>query len=75
MNLAVVRFGDSKQWPLGAFLFGLLMLLLAVVGTFTGKAYGKGGTADRATEPFEYWLCLIVEYLGGAFLIFSFWPK
>lgn len=75
MNVAAIRFGDSQQWPFGAFLFGLLMLLLAVIGAFTGKAYGKGGTVARATEPVSYWLCLIVGYLGGTFLIFSFWPK
>jgi hypothetical protein len=34
----------KKQWPLGVLLFGLIMLLLAVIGTFTGKLYGKGGT-------------------------------
>lgn len=58
-----------KPWPLGVLLFGLLMLLFAVIGTITGKVYGKGGTADRATNPFEYWLSLIIAYLGAAFLI------
>lgn len=57
----------------GVFLAGLLFLLLAVIGTFTGKAYGKGGSADRAKEPFTYWLILVIQYLGGAYLIwFSF---
>jgi hypothetical protein len=58
-----------KPWPLGVLLFGLLMLVLAVIGTFTGKAYRKGGTADRAKDPFDYWLTLVVEYVGAAFLI------
>jgi len=58
-----------KQWPLGLLLFGLFMLLLAVIGTFTGKAYGRGGSADRAKEPFTYWLMLVIQYLGAAFLI------
>ena len=58
-----------KPWPLGVLLFGLLMVLLAVIGTFTGKTYGRGGSADRATEPFTYWLTLVIQYLGGAFLI------
>jgi hypothetical protein len=75
MNMAAIRLGDSKQWPFGAFLFGLFMVLLAVIGTFTGKAYGKGGTVDRATEPFSYWLCLIIQCLCGVFLMLSFWPK
>ena len=58
-----------KPWPLGLLLFGLLMLVLAVIGTFTGKTYGKGGDADRAKEPFNYWLTLVIQYLGAAFLI------
>ena len=41
----------KKPWPLGVLLVGLLMLLLAVIGTFTGKLYGKRGTADRAKDP------------------------
>ena len=65
----------TKPWPFGAFLFGLLMLLLAVIGTFTGKAYGKGGSAERTKEPVTYWLILFIEYLGGAFLMLNFWPK
>ena len=59
----------TKPWPLGVLLFGLLMLLLAVIGTFTGKTYGKGGSADRAKDPFTYWLTLGVQYAGAAFLI------
>ena len=27
----------------GLLLFGLIMLLLAVIGTFTGKTYSRGG--------------------------------
>ena len=50
-----------KPWPLGVLLFGLLMLVLAVIGTFTGKTYGKGGSADRAKDPFNYWLTLAVQ--------------
>jgi hypothetical protein len=59
----------NKPWPLGILLFGLLMLLLAVIGTVTGKAYGKGGTAERAKDPVGYWIILVVEYLSGALLI------
>jgi hypothetical protein len=35
-----------------ALLFGMLMLLPAVIGTFTGKMYGMGRTTDRAKGPF-----------------------
>jgi hypothetical protein len=59
----------EKTMPLGVLLFGLLMLILAVIGTFTVKAYGKGGTAERTKDPVSYWLTLIVEYLCGAFLV------
>jgi len=59
----------NEPWPLGLLLFGLFMLILAVIGTFTGKAYGKGGSADRATKPLDYWGTFVVEYLGGALLI------
>jgi arginine exporter protein ArgO len=58
-----------KPWPLGVVLFGLLMLLLAVIGTFTGKTYGRGGSADRAKEPVSYWVTLVIQYLGAVFLI------
>jgi hypothetical protein len=60
----------SKPWPLGLLLFGLLMLVLAVISTFTGKTYIRGVT-DRTKEPFNYWLILVIQYLGGAFLILS----
>ena len=64
--------GWNEPWPFGGFLFGLIMLLLAVIGTFTGKAYGKGYRVDRATDPSTYWWTLIVEYLCAAFLIWYF---
>jgi len=55
-----------RQWPLGVLLFGLLMLLLAVIGTFTGKLYGRGGVVDRAEDPSNYRLTLLVQYLCAA---------
>jgi hypothetical protein len=55
----------NAPWPLGVVLFGLLMLLLAVIGTFTGKTYGRGGSAIRAKNPFNYWLTLVMQYLAG----------
>jgi hypothetical protein len=54
----------------GLFLFGLLSLVLALVGTFTGKAYGRGGSATaRAEDPSGYWTLLTLEYVGGIFFI------
>jgi hypothetical protein len=58
-----------KPWPTGLLLFGILMLVLAMIGTFTGKTYGKGGSAERAKNSVDYWLTLAVQYLGGIFLI------
>jgi hypothetical protein len=45
------------------------MLVLAVIGTFTGKTYGRGGSSDRRKEPVTYWLTLVIQYVGGGFLI------
>lgn len=59
----------SKPWPLGGLLFGLLSLALAVIGTFTGRAYGRGGSVDRAEDASKYWQTIIVEYIGAVFLI------
>jgi len=65
----------NKPWPLGLLLFGLLMLLLAAIGTITGKTYGKGGSADRAKDPSTYWLTLMLQYLSGALLIWYYFYK
>jgi len=62
----------NKPWPLGGLLFGLLILLLAVIGTFTGKTYGRGASAIRAKDPVNYWIELVVQYLCAAFLIWYF---
>lgn len=59
----------NKPWPLGVLLFGLFLLVLAVIGTFTGRVYGKGRSVDRAEDPSKYWQALIIEYIGAAFLI------
>jgi hypothetical protein len=57
-----------KPWPLGVQLFGLLMLLLAVIGTLTGKTYGRGGGSERAKEPFNYWVHIALQYIVGVVL-------
>lgn len=59
----------NKPWPLGVVLVGLLMLILAVIGTFTGKTYGRGGSVVRAKDPSTYWLTLVVQYLCAALLV------
>jgi hypothetical protein len=59
----------NKPWPFGLFLFGLVLFLLAVIGTFTGKTYGRGMSADRAKDPVNYWESLVLQYSIGAFFI------
>jgi hypothetical protein len=53
---------------IGNLLFGLFILLLAVIGTVTGKVYAKGA-ANRTDDPAQYWVTLVIEYLGAAFFI------
>jgi hypothetical protein len=62
----------NEQWPLGVLLFGLLMLALAVVGTFTGKAYYRG-SIERAKDPAGYWMLVTTEYMVAAFLIWYYY--
>jgi len=54
----------SKPWPLGVSLFGLVILVLAVVGTFTGKAYGRGGLTSW-DGPSEWFTLRGVEHAWG----------
>lgn len=61
-----------KPWPQGFLLFGLIVLVLAVISTFTGKTYLKTVT-DRAEDPFNYWVNLVTQYLFAAFLIWLFY--
>lgn len=61
-----------KPWPHGVLLFGLIILALAVISTFTGKTYLKVVT-DRAKDPFNYWLNLVIQYVFAAFLIWLFY--
>jgi hypothetical protein len=68
MDGMVVR-STRNQSPLGVLLFGLLVLLFAVIGTFTGKVYGRGGSVDRTKNPVGYWICLVAQYAAGAFLL------
>ena len=45
-------------------LLGLLFLILAIIGSFTGKAYYRG-SVKRADAPFTYWSTLILQFVGG----------
>jgi hypothetical protein len=68
---------ESDSWwrkpcPQCVLLFGLVVLVLAVISTFTGKTYLKVVT-DRAKDPFNYWLNLVTQYVFAAFLIWLFY--
>ena len=49
-----------------ALFFGILMLVMALGGTFTGKfPRRRGGVCDRTKDPKEYWSALAIYYLAG----------
>jgi hypothetical protein len=52
------------------FIFGIFLLLLAVVYTYTGKAWIRfHGWVNRAEDPKRYWLEVSAYYLGGIVFI------
>jgi hypothetical protein len=45
---------------------GILMLIMAVVGTCTGRLPGRfGDVSYRTKDPKQYWPTLAAYYLGG----------
>ena len=62
----------TKSWPPGVLIFGLLMFLLAVISTFTGKTYLRR-VIDRSKDPTGYWLALITQYIAAIGLIWYFY--
>jgi hypothetical protein len=56
--------------PYAFFTAGTFVLFLAVVYTYTGKAWIRfHGWVYRVKEPKRYWLEVAMYYLGGFFLI------
>lgn len=52
--------------PYGFFTFGMFLLFLAVVYTFTGKAYVRfQGWVNRSEQPKRYWSEVTMYYLLG----------
>jgi hypothetical protein len=50
--------------------FGMFALFLAMVYTYTGKAWTRfHGWVYRAKEPKQYWIEVATYYLGGVGLI------
>jgi hypothetical protein len=51
--------------------FGFILLLIALISSFTGKTYFRG-TIIRCEKPNEYWFVVAAYYLGGIVFIASF---
>jgi hypothetical protein len=52
--------------PYGLLIFGVMSLLLAVVGTCTGEAWARfGQVVYRAKEPKQFWRLIAAYYLAG----------
>ena len=52
--------------PYGLLVFGVFLLFIAVVGTYTGKAWARfGQQVHRAKQPKEFWWVIAMQYLGG----------
>ncbi len=71
---------SDKFWllkpPYTLFTFGMFLLFLAVVYTYTGKAWVRfHGWVYRAEEPKRYWLEVAMYYLLGVGLIGLFLYK
>jgi hypothetical protein len=60
-----------RPCPTCVLLFGLFLLVWAVVETFTGKIYYRGLATERTKDPTTYWLVLIIVYVTGLFLIWK----
>ena len=68
-NCGMAPEGWHKPWPQGLLLFGIIMLIISVVETFTGVALSRRGVIERTRDPKHYWSTLVSQYLFAAFLI------
>ena len=58
--------GPLLRPPYTLFAFGMFVLFLAVIYTYTGKAWSRfRGWVYRAEEPRRYWLEVAMYYLLG----------
>jgi len=51
--------------------FGIILLFVASVSTYTGRTYFRG-TIVRSESPSEYWFVVMGYYLGALLFIGSF---
>jgi len=57
---------SDQSPPYGLLIFGVVSLLLAVVGTCTGEAWARFGlVVYRAKERKQFWWLIAAYYLGG----------
>jgi hypothetical protein len=57
-------------------IFGMFLLFLAMLYTYTGKAWIRfHGWVYRAEEPKRYWLEVTMYYLGAVVMFGLFWYK
>ena len=68
-NMAGMNVDWKKPWPLGVLLVGLLMVLLAVIGTFTENSMVSAALRIAPKTPTDYWITLVVQYICAVFLI------
>jgi hypothetical protein len=67
---------SSLRTPYGFLIFGAFSLILAVGGTWTGKAWARyGRVVYRANEPKKFWQLVAAYYLGGVCFIGYFLYK
>jgi hypothetical protein len=65
---AFVRHSQSN--PYGLFLFGILMLAIAVAGTCMGQIWGRSGqSVYRNKQPKAFWLGISAYCVSGIGLI------
>ena len=62
--------GSEEHLPYAVFWFGVLMLVIGLIGTCTGQIWGRNGqSASRRTDPKAFWVGLSSYCLAGLGLI------
>jgi hypothetical protein len=49
--------------------FGVILLLLSALQTYTGKALGRARLVERTNEPILFWLLVAINYAVGLWVI------
>ena len=77
MGHLIIHDADPVDRHLSWLIFGVLSLVLAVVGTRTGEAWAAKlvRKSYRNRAPKQLWLLVAVQYLGGVFFVGYFLYK